>query len=75
MDKKYARIDIVKGVEGLSLYINDYRVVGPKPWGGGKFIKTWQKVEIKDILKSLDENRLPLKMENVIDFFDKNDNG
>jgi hypothetical protein len=35
-------IDIVDGVEGLSLYINDYRVAGPKPWGGGTIKKQWR---------------------------------
>ena len=23
------------------VYINDYRVVGPKPWGGGKVLVEW----------------------------------
>lgn len=32
------KIQIVQGVEGKSCYINDYRVCGPKPWGGGKVI-------------------------------------
>ena len=54
-DKKYARIDIVKGVEGHAIYINDFRVVGPKPWGGGEYVKSWEKVEIKDILKALEK--------------------
>lgn len=31
-------IMVVQGLEGKSLYINDYRVSGPKPWGGGKTI-------------------------------------
>lgn len=26
---------LVAGVEGMALYINGYRVAGPKPWGGG----------------------------------------
>lgn len=38
---KQARIEIVDGVEGMSLYINDERVAGPKPWGGGPTIKTF----------------------------------
>ena len=33
------RIDIIKGVEGLAIYINDYRICGPKPWGGGEMVK------------------------------------
>jgi hypothetical protein len=35
------KIDLVGGVEGRSLYINDHRVAGPKPWGGGPIVKTW----------------------------------
>ena len=34
-------IAYVKGVEGNSLYVNDFRVYGPKPWGGGTVIKEW----------------------------------
>jgi hypothetical protein len=29
------RFTVVEGVEGPSLYANDYRISGPKPWGGG----------------------------------------
>lgn len=32
------KITIVQGVEGKSCYINDRRVCGPKPWGGGKLL-------------------------------------
>jgi len=31
-------IEIVSGCEGNSVYINDYRLAGPKPWGGGKVL-------------------------------------
>ena len=31
-------IMVFQGLEGKSLYINDYRVSGPKPWGRGKII-------------------------------------
>ncbi len=51
--EEYARIDIVKGVEGHAIYINDFRVVGPKPWGGGEYIKSWEKVKVEDILKAI----------------------
>lgn len=37
MSKK-VKITFVKGVEGYSCYINDNRVCGNKPWGGGKVI-------------------------------------
>ena len=25
---------VVRGVEGVAIYINEYRICGPKPWGG-----------------------------------------
>lgn len=28
-------ICVVSGVEGPSVYVNEIRVAGPKPWGGG----------------------------------------
>lgn len=34
-------IKLIGGVEGKSLYINDRRVAGPKPWGGGSLISEW----------------------------------
>lgn len=36
--KSDVRITVVRGVEGMALYINDYRVAGPKPWGGGEIV-------------------------------------
>lgn len=47
-------IDIcyVSGIEGPSIYIDDYRVCGPKPWCGGKVVKRF-KVRPKDILRAL----------------------
>lgn len=35
------KIEVIEGVEGWCLAINDRRVCGPKPWGGGKVIKKW----------------------------------
>ena len=35
-------IEIVKGIEGDSLYINSFRVSGPKPWGGGQVIMSFE---------------------------------
>jgi len=29
------KVAVIQGREGLSVYINDYRVAGSKPWGGG----------------------------------------
>ena len=49
-------IEIVKGVEGLALYINQYRVCGPKPWGGGMAIQSW-KCTKKDLLTAIEQER------------------
>jgi hypothetical protein len=42
----------VSGVEGPSIYVNDYRVAGPKPWGGGSNIAKW-KATPRDFLTAL----------------------
>lgn len=34
-------IVVIRGVEGPSLYINNFRVAGNKPWGGGDVIAEW----------------------------------
>lgn len=48
MDEK-CLIEVVSGPEGPSVYINEYRVAGPKPWGGGnvthRFITKKENVE------------------------------
>ena len=41
-------VTVIAGVEGASLYINDYRVAGRKPWGGGEVKYLWQ-VPLEDI--------------------------
>jgi len=53
MKKNPTKIEIVQGVEGQCLVVNDYRVAGPKPWGGGTVIKTWvrEKKDFKEALK------------------------
>jgi hypothetical protein len=35
------KVTIVRGVEGNAVYINDYRIAGPKPWGGGPIAYEW----------------------------------
>ena len=49
---KYMKIDIVEGKEGSSICINEYRVAGPQPFGGGRIIKSW-KADVDDILKAI----------------------
>ena len=46
------QVTITSGVEGLCIYLNGYRIAGPKPWGGGTIVKEWRvtKKEIEDAL-------------------------
>lgn len=53
--KEEMQIELVAGVEGHSLYLNDTRICGSKPWGGGSVIKRWT-TSIRDI-----ENALGIK--------------
>lgn len=41
-DNEIIRIDVVSGVEGPSLYFDQYRFAGNKPWGGGHIYHTWK---------------------------------
>lgn len=53
MDNEKVKIELVNGCEGKSLYINDFRVAGSKPWGGGRTELTWM-VDKERIIKYLD---------------------
>lgn len=53
MSNEAVKLEIIKGVEGRSVYINDYRVAGNKPWGGGTVVDSFE-TSIKDFLKALD---------------------
>ena len=48
------RIDCVRGEAGDALYINEYRVAGVKPWGGGRVLMSWM-VDKKEIMTALEE--------------------
>ncbi len=39
--EKIYLIEVVSGKEGPSIYMNDYRMAGPKPWGGGNTISSF----------------------------------
>lgn len=45
-------IEVINGCEGKAVYINDYRVAGSKPYGGGYVERSWM-ADRKDILKAL----------------------
>jgi hypothetical protein len=55
MEDKKINIVYCKGSSGGSLYINDFRVSGSKPWGGGTTIKEWD-ISLKDLKNSLGED-------------------
>lgn len=52
LKSKKIEILIVKGVEGPSMYINNYRVCGNKPWGGGEAWHKWHATG-EDVLTAL----------------------
>ena len=56
MNDEKVTIQIIKWCagkcEGRSIYINDYRVAGSKPYGGGTIETTWI-ANKEDILKAL----------------------
>ena len=33
---------VIRGVEGCCLVLDDTRIAGPKPWGGGTVIHAWE---------------------------------
>lgn len=47
-------IEIIQGVEGLCIGLNNYRLVGPKPWGGGTVVKRWH-VSLAELGKAIPE--------------------
>ena len=78
---KYKRIeiDLVWGCEGDCLVMNNYRIAGPKPWGGGKTKKTFHTTEGDllaaysfEIVKKL-KTQLQIAMEALNDFTDKSE--
>lgn len=37
-----SKFEVIRGVEGCCLALDDTRIVGPKPWGGGTVIHAWE---------------------------------
>lgn len=40
-----SRFEVVSGVGGHSLYLDDTRISGPKPWGGGQLVEAFNTEE------------------------------
>lgn len=49
---KTVRVCLVQGVEGPSCYINDHRVCGNKPWGGGRTLFD-KDISINEVIKAI----------------------
>lgn len=45
-------VEVVSGVEGPCLVIENFRVAGPKPWGGGRVYGQWR-IDRADLLTRL----------------------
>ena len=37
-----SKVEGIRGVEGCCLVLDDTRIAGPKPWGGGTVIHAWE---------------------------------
>lgn len=48
MTEKDVTVEIVRGPDGDALYIDNHRVAGPKPIGGGKIVREW-KVKLSEL--------------------------
>lgn len=35
------KLELVRGPEGMAVYLNSTRIAGPKPWGGGPITRSW----------------------------------
>lgn len=55
MANKHICIDEIKGCEGNCITMNDYRVAGPKPLGGGIVVKNWV-ASVDDVIRALRDN-------------------
>lgn len=47
-------IEIIQGVEGFCIGLNNYRIAGPKPWGGGTVVKQWH-ISAADLRRAIPE--------------------
>jgi len=51
-------VSIVKGCEGLAIYLNDCRICGSKPWGGGVFLQEWANMPVQNVIDAIGESNL-----------------
>ena len=55
MNKKKLKIEVVSGVEGKSVYLDDFRIAGNKPWGGGDVVSKFS-TTAEDVLLAIAES-------------------
>lgn len=60
--KKEFTLAVVSGVEGPSVYLDDYRICGRKPWGGGTTLHSFT-VRLEDLRAALPKNMQIIKKE------------
>ena len=63
-NKQAHSVEIIKGVEGLCVVLNDYRIAGPKPWGGGTVIARF-KTSSEDIEKAMNDRRITMALRRI----------
>lgn len=51
-ESRKVKFEIVKGVSGVSLYVDNLRVSGPKPWAGGETIYEFE-AKLKDVKEAI----------------------
>ena len=51
-DAKTITVEVIQGPEGRCLSVDDRRVAGPKPWGGGSVLASWE-VPLQQLLAAL----------------------
>lgn len=54
--EKTNKLQIIECNNGYTILLNDYRIAGDKPWGGGTVVKTY-KVSEKDIVEALENKK------------------
>lgn len=50
--EKFVTFDVIQGVFGIVVSVNDTRVAGPKPWGGGRLLASLE-VRLVDLLEAI----------------------
>ena len=68
MDNEKVKIELVNGCEGKSIYIDDYRVAGSKPWGGGNTEKVWT-ANKEDIISAISRTSKCYKSEDKDEYW------